>query len=186
MPLGSLRAGGAVSARFTKWGGGRHWEWEGVYVGADEWGHWFFTPVGTRFARPGMEAVASNPWVSVVPHDAPWAASFYPRAQEVSIYVDATTVGRWSQVGPERWEVTMVDLDLDVVLTQDGDLFVDDEDEFLEHRVLLGYPEDVVRLAEQSARSVRAAIAAGDEPFGTVGHALLERIIRDGGVGPAS
>ncbi len=34
----------------------------------------------------------------------------------------------------------MVDLDLDVVLTREGFLFVDDEDEFEEHQVWLGLP----------------------------------------------
>jgi len=46
----------------------------------------------------------------------------------------------------------MVDLDLDVVLTREGHLFVDDEDEFAAHQVELGYPPEVVALAEGVAR----------------------------------
>ena len=74
-----------------------------------------------------------------------------------------------------EWEVTMVDLDLDVVLTRDGHLYVDDEDEFAEHRVQLGYPAEVVALAERWRDLVLAAVAGGDEPFATVGHAWLGR-----------
>jgi protein associated with RNAse G/E len=76
--------------------------------------------------------------------------------------------------GPE-WEVTMVDLDLDVVLTREGHLYVDDEDEFAQHRVELDYPEEVVALAERWRDRVHTAVAAGDEPFATVGHAWLRR-----------
>ncbi len=67
----------------------------------------------------------------------------------------------------------MVDLDLDVVLTREGHLFVDDEDEFAEHQVELGYPAEVVALAERWRDLVLAAVAAGDEPFATVGHEWL-------------
>ena len=40
-----------------------------------------------------------------------------------------------------------VDLDLDVVEGLDREVWVDDEDEFAEHRVELGYPREVVDLA---------------------------------------
>jgi protein associated with RNAse G/E len=73
----------------------------------------------------------------------------------------------------------MVDLDLDVVLTREGHLFVDDEDEFAEHQVSLGYPPEVVALAEDAARTVLAAVAEGREPFATVGHAWLRRVASD-------
>jgi hypothetical protein len=86
----------------------------------------------------------------------------------------AAAGGEDDGTGPE-WEVTMVDLDLDVVLTREGHLFVDDEDEFAEHQVELGYPAEVVALAERWRDLVLSAVAAGDEPFGTVGHEWLRR-----------
>jgi hypothetical protein len=179
MPSGGLPPGTPVASRFTKWGGGRHWEWEGRYLGADEHGHWWYSPAGTRCSRPGLDFVEEDGWVSLVPHVGAYAVGFYPRHRHVSVYVDMTTEPVWqrrdpSDGGPE-WEVTMVDLDLDVVLTREGDLFVDDEDEFAEHQVQLGYPPEVVALAERWRDLVLAAVAAGEEPFGSVGHEWLRR-----------
>lgn len=176
-PLGGLPIGTPVRGRFTKWGGARHWEWNGRYVGEDEFGHWWYAAPGTRCTRPGHDFVEVAGWVSLMPRDRAWAASFYPETKEISVYVDMTTVPEWrprdsSDGGPE-WEVTMVDLDLDIVLTREGDLFVDDEDEFAEHQVELGYPAEVIALAEAAAVDVHAAIASGAEPFASLGHARL-------------
>jgi len=179
LPPGGLAPGTPVAGRFTKWGGGRHWEWVGRYLGADEHGDWWYSPVGTRCVRPGVDFVETDGWVSLVPHEGAYAVGFYPAHREVSIYVDMTTDPVWQRRGADdggpEWEVTMVDLDLDVVLTRDGHLYVDDEDEFAEHRVQLGYPAEVVALAERWRDLVLAAVGAGDEPFATVGHEWLRR-----------
>ena len=181
LPPGGLAPGTPVAGRFTKWGGGRHWEWVGHYLGADAHGHWWYSPAGTRRVRPGVEFVATDGWVSLVPHEGAYAGGFYPAHREIRVYVDMTTEPVWRRreadgdhTGPE-WEVTMVDLDLDVVLTREGHLFVDDEDEFAEHQVELAYPAEVVALAERWRDVVLAAVAAGDEPFATVGHEWLRR-----------
>jgi hypothetical protein len=173
MPLGSPPVGSAVRGRFTKWGDGKHWEWDGVYLGEDDYGRWFYAPAGTRCVRPGVDFVAPDAWVSLVPHEGCWVASFYPAGKDISVYVDMTTRAEWLQRDDAGWEVTMVDLDLDVVLTGEGDLFVDDEDEFAEHQVSLGYPPEVIALAERTAQEVYNTVVSGAEPFGTVGHARL-------------
>ena len=175
-----------MAGRFTKWGGHPHWEWVGTYLGADTHGDWWYSPPGTRCVRPGRDFREEHGWVSLAPSTGAWAAGFYPAAKDVRIYVDMTTEpvwqrrdGRsdhWGADGPE-WEVTMVDLDLDVVLTRDGNLFLDDEDEFLAHRESLGYPPDVVALAERTSTDVLRAVAEGREPFGSVGHAWLDRAL---------
>ncbi len=189
MPAGGLTPGTPVAGRFTKWGGARHWEWDGHYLGADAHGHWWYSPAGTRCVRPGRDFVETDGWVSLVPHEGAYAAGFYPAHREISVYVDMTTEPVWRRreagddgagdggAGPE-WEVTMVDLDLDVVLTREGHLYVDDEDEFALHQVELGYPSEVVALAERWRDLVHAAVAAREEPFATVGHAWLRRANR--------
>ena len=92
----------------------------------------------------------------------------------MAAYVDITTPPSWSRDDERGLDVVaMVDLDLDVVLRVDGELLIDDEDEFEEHRQSLGYPKDVVAVAESTTAAVFASIAAGDEPFHSVGQAWL-------------
>jgi protein associated with RNAse G/E len=46
-----------------------------------------------------------------------------------------------------------------------GRVWVDDEDEFADHRVRYAYPPDLVRLAVTSCDEVRAAVDAGRPPY---------------------
>ena len=58
-----------------------------------------------------------------------------------------------------------------------GRVWVDDEDEFAEHRVRFGYPDEVVRLAMTSCDRVRAAMLAGAAPYdGTTHLPWLQRL----------
>jgi predicted RNA-binding protein associated with RNAse of E/G family len=78
----------------------------------------------------------------------------------VSVYVDIAT--------PPRWDgavVRTVDLDLDVIRLVGGEVYVDDEDEFADHQVSLGYPDDVVAAALRSAARVRASVTGGHPPY---------------------
>ncbi|MGW0229827.1 DUF402 domain-containing protein [Actinopolymorpha singaporensis] len=101
-----------------------------------------------------------------VPYGQGWAARWYARqaaagrASRYSCYVDITTPARVDECG-----VHLVDLDLYVVRTWDGDVEVLDEDEFEEHRFALGYPEAIVKAALRSARNVREAMTAATCPF---------------------
>lgn len=164
-----LHAGDVVDVRFTKWGGGRHWEFPLTVLGTDEYGVWAGARAGAYLWRPAAQFTSRFDWVTLVPHEAAWAASFYDAPdQPVAVYVDMTTPAQWS-----GRTVSLVDLDLDVVLGRDGSLFVDDEDEFELHQVELGYPADVVAMARRSADDVIAAIAEGVEPFATAGDRRL-------------
>jgi hypothetical protein len=166
-----VQPGVVVDVRFTKWGGGQHWEFPVTVLGTDEHGVWAGAGVGTRLWRPAASFVSQFDWVTLVPHGAAWAASFYDSEdQPVAVYVDMTTPAQWSGS-----TVSMVDLDLDVVLRRDGTLFLDDEDEFALHQVELGYPPEVVTMARAAADEVLAAIAEGAEPFGGVGRTWVER-----------
>ena len=164
-----------MAVRFTKWGGGAHWEFPVTLLGDDDLGAWCGAPAGTWLERPGASFSSAFPWVTLFPHDQPGAASYDDSAEQpIAVYVDVTTPAVWD--GPH---VTMVDLDLDVVLSRDGDLLVDDEDEFDEHRVTLGYPADVVALARRTADDLMTAAAAGREPFGEAGSRWLALAQRD-------
>src|SRR6478672_11703127 len=91
MPPGGLAPGTPVAARSTKWGGGAHRAWVGTYLGADEHGHWWYSPAGTRCRTPAGEYFAASSWVSLAPHAGAYAVGFSPAHREVSVYVDMKT-----------------------------------------------------------------------------------------------
>jgi uncharacterized protein len=158
-------AGDPVRMVFRKWGDRPHWEYDARLLGTDEHGAWLGAPAGTHVSRPGVSFTATAAFVSVVPPDGAFVATFYAPntsgpGDPVELYVDITTVPAWAD-----GVVTMVDLDLDVVRGRSGRVWVDDEDEFADHRVRYGYPADVVALATASCDRVHAAVRAGTGPF---------------------
>jgi uncharacterized protein len=158
--------GDPVRIEMEKWGGRPHWQFDGVWLGSDEHGEWIGIPAGTPMSRPGMHLVSGNDQVGLVPHaggpdEGWWIATFHAAsAPRVSVYVDIAT--------PPRWDgnaLRTVDLDLDVVRLVDGEVYVDDEDEFAEHQFELGYPADVVERAGRSCERVRADVAGRVAPY---------------------
>jgi hypothetical protein len=171
----SHRGGGTVQVRYTKWGGGDHWSFDGRWLGMDSFGVWVQVPLGTHFAKPGTQITAERHHVILLPHDLPFTAAFYrplPEdvGQQIATYVDISTVPMWTGD-----VVTIVDLDLDVIRSGNGDILVDDEDEFAEHQELLGYPAEIVALAEASCAARLAEVRGGLEPFERVAAAWLAR-----------
>ncbi|MDR8411213.1 DUF402 domain-containing protein [Nonomuraea sp. 3-1Str] len=147
---------------YRKYGGALHWHHRGTLLGEDEHGAWVGVPDGT-LARKGTDPPVR--WetgiVMLFPRDAWWTASFHVPPHRTDVYVDVTTVPEWRE-----GEVTMVDLDLDVIRMRDGRLFLDDEDEFAEHQVLLGYPAEVIARAEETAAMLMTAVGSRQDPFG--------------------
>jgi hypothetical protein len=175
---GHVGDGDGVLVRYTKWGGGQHWTLTGHRLGEDEHGVWVAVPIGTVASRPGSAFAAERHHVILFPPDVPCTAAFYQPlpgdgGDQIETYVDISTVPEWRD-----GEVTMVDLDLDVIRFADGSVVVDDEDEFAEHQVALGYPPEIVALAEQSCAARLAEVRAGTPPYGGVGAAWLRRVSR--------
>ncbi|GAA2755150.1 DUF402 domain-containing protein [Actinopolymorpha rutila] len=164
----SFTTGDDLLVEFRKWPATLHYRVTAVFLGADEFGAW----VGSMKGRPVDRGagrrpnVVSEDWVSFLPYGRGWAARWYARqaaagrASRYSCYVDITTPARLDEHG-----VHLVDLDLDVVRTWDGAVEVLDEDEFQEHRRVLGYPEPIVKSALRSVADVREAMTAGTCPF---------------------
>lgn len=157
----------------AKWPDRPHWTFHGRYLGSDEHGAWIGSPAGARFERPGASFVGPVDQLTLVPspggdHDRAWVAAFHGgggagldlRRGPVDTYVDIAT--------PPRWEgsvVRSVDLDLDVIRGVSGRVWVDDEDEFADHRVRFGYPAEIVAMALHSCDRVQAAMAARTPPY---------------------
>ena len=146
---------------FTKWGDRPHWEYDAVHLGTDEHGTWVGLPVGTQVARPGREFRTDEAQVVLVP-PAGFVATYYARGGSTpcDLYVDITTVPRLGQD-----VMRAVDLDLDVVRGWTGRVWVDDEDEFAEHRVRYGYPPEVVEHAVRTCTRVRGEVERSEVPF---------------------
>jgi hypothetical protein len=163
----AIEVGDRVRIEMEKWGGRPHWRFDAIWLGMDEHGEWIGIPAGTPMSRPGMDVVSENDQVGLIPsaglpeEERWWLATFHaPDAPRVSVYVDITTAPRW-----DGSVLRTVDLDLDVIRLVGGEVLVDDEDEFAEHQVELGYPRDVVALAEASRERVHAAVLRADRPF---------------------
>jgi hypothetical protein len=149
----------------TKWGDRPHWEFDAVFLGSDAHGDWIGIVAGTTLVRPGATYVAPTDQVGLVPPPGPaagrgWLVTFHAKGGPVRVYVDITT--------PPVWDgavVRAVDLDLDVIRGNTGRVWVDDEDEFADHRVRYAYPDDVVRAAMDSCDRVHADVAGGRAPY---------------------
>ena len=162
-----MRLGDPIRVVKTKWGDRPHWEYDATWLGRDEHGTWFGAPAGTVIRRPDLALTSTVDQVGLVPSAAHgggggWVASFHAPGYDVSTYVDMTTVPVW-----DGSIVRAVDLDLDVIRTSAGEVFVDDADEFAAHRMAYGYPPDVVSLAERSCAWVLESVLAGGPPFGS-------------------
>ena len=157
-----------------KWPDSPHWEFEGVWLGADAHGQWVGIPRGTWLSRPGAGFHATADHVSLFPHDAWWSAVFYDDDPErpVDIYVDIATPSTW-----DGDTVRCIDLDLDVIRGTTGRVWIDDEDEFAEHQVELAYPPEVIDAALASCEEVRRLVEADEPPFArSVGAAWIARL----------
>jgi len=176
-----------VRVVMTKWGGRPHWEYDAVLLGQDRHGSWIGVRSGTRMARPGAIYEAPTDQVVLVPDtagptlgDAGWVATFHAVGGPLRVYVDITTPPEWSGTAPGAGGgagvgavVAAVDLDLDVIRGNSGRVWVDDEDEFAEHRVAFEYPDPVVAGALASCAAVERAVASGAAPYdGTADHWL--------------
>lgn len=183
--------GDPVRVEVTKWGDRPHWRFAGVWLGSDAYGEWLGFPAGTHNSRPGFAFDSEVDAVTLVPHEGHWLATFHASGIWCDLYIDVSTPATW-----DGDVLRTVDLDLDVIrmAPEDpglsftapqnqragwGEVFIDDEDEFLEHQVAYGYPPEVVAAARASADDLHAAVVAGAAPYDKVAHlpwlALLDQ-----------
>jgi len=156
-----LQVGGPVRCVMSKYGDRPHWEFDGVLLGSDTHGDWVGVPAGTPMARPGAAFVPPVDSVLLVPaDDEGWLGTFYAPGFRVEVYVDVTTPATWD--GPV---LRAVDLDLDVVRGETGRVWIDDEDEFAEHRLAYGYPDSLVATASRTCDDVHRRVLARSAPF---------------------
>jgi uncharacterized protein len=170
-----------VRVVYTKYDGSLHWHQVMRYLGEDEHGIWLGGAAGSTTQR-GYEPpiVLDQPFVELIPDGQWWTATFNGDPARTEVYCDIGTPPRWqwpADGAADPAEVTMVDLDLDVLrLRADQRVIVVDEDEFAVHQVRYGYPPDVISQAERAAAFLLDVISAKAEPFGAVYQDWLDRV----------
>ena len=159
---------------YTKFDGSLHWHQTMHYLGKDEHGIWLGAPPGTSIRRGSEPPITmEQAFVGLIPAGQWWTATFNGEPAATEIYCDIGTPPRW----PDPAEVTMVDLDLDVLrLRADQRVLLDDEDEFAVHQVRYRYPADVISNAEAAAAWLLDAVSAKAEPFGAAYRRWLDMV----------
>ena len=158
---------------WRKWDDTPHWQHALELLGEDDTGTWFGQREGSTSSRPGASEMVRGDNVWNVVAGRGWTVRFFRVVAGGGWRIaesDAGTVGLYSDIGTAieldaaAHKITGIDLDLDVI--QIGErLVLDDEDEFAEHRVSMGYPEDVASRAQQDAATVLSLVRAGLPPF---------------------
>ncbi|MGO4385559.1 DUF402 domain-containing protein [Specibacter sp. RAF43] len=159
--------GDLVVARNRKYDGTAHWVVPGRYLGSDEHGHWIFQGTGEFISRPGAALYTASDAVLLVPHLGDWVATFYGdrHPDGVELYVDLAVAPSWSRIRPGVVEFHLIDMDLDVIRSTGHGVYVDDEDEFAEHRRLMNYPHGLCTRMEAACAALVDAVSARRAPF---------------------
>lgn len=162
-----------VTVQYFKYPDTLHWRHDLHLLGEDDHGVWLGGEQGTTLQRGTEPVIALEaPLVQLVGPGRSWSAIFRPSEIDVEVYVDVITPARWV----DRGRVEMIDLDLDVIRRRNGAVYVDDEDEFEEHRRTLAYPPHMVDTARTTAARMVLALELGRPPFDGTAAGWLDRV----------
>jgi protein associated with RNAse G/E len=110
----------------------------------------------------------------LLPPDASWTAFWNTdKTKPHELYIDIIKL-----IKADSDEIRMIDLDLDVARTWNGDVAVLDRDEFELHQKVLQYPKDVIELAKRTTESLEERVRSRREPFGAVGDSWRNRALQ--------
>lgn len=154
--------GRRLDFRWRKWDGSPHWVHDCVYLGSDEWGDWLGQREGWRSARPGREFLAETDSVTLMAPSGEFAATINDSHPRVRVYIDVAWGVGWDDDGTP----VGIDMDLDVVKALDGrGIWIDDRDEWDDHRVALAYPAEMVERLDGVAEDLRRRVVDGAPPY---------------------
>jgi hypothetical protein len=146
--------------RWRKWDGSPHWLHECVYLGSDRWGDWFGQLPGWDSSRPGRTFTPQHPNITLLPPSGDYAYTRNASPHRTRVYIDIAWDVRWQDGEP-----TGIDMDLDVVDREGVGVYVDDRDEWDEHRAAFGYPAEIVDKLEALTLDLERRVTARDAPF---------------------
>ena len=141
-----------------------HWRHETIYLGEDEHGLWFRQLEGSYSSRPGMDYNTETPVLFLVDREGNWVAKIFPpnRDDHMLIYIDIASQVVWNE---ETLTVTGIDMDLDVIKLDTGKMWIEDEDEFLDHTQTMGYSDELVSVTQETAKTLLDKVVNNHAPF---------------------
>jgi protein associated with RNAse G/E len=155
---------GDVDVVLRKYDGRPHRRTTTRRLGKDRFGTWLGIPKGTvvtySYGGKRPHPLVDDAVRLIVP-GAWWCAIFFAESSDREVYCDVVVPARWQSPA----EVTLIDLDLDLVRFRDGRVRLDDEDEFRANTTAYGYPPQVVEHATAAAEDLRTALETDTEPF---------------------
>jgi hypothetical protein len=148
-------------------------------LGEDEFGRWLGVSKGNSWwaVDHSESGVFGASFVKVIPPGTFWTACF--NLGDPVVDVDIVLPVQWADDALEE-----VDLELDVLRFNSGEVRVRDRDKFDEVRASWAMPGAVATQAEETCERIRHLIEAGAEPFGSVGQRWLTRYVAEAGVIP--
>jgi len=141
-------------------------------LGEDQYGRWLGAAQGDTWTGQDTAGVFLAPVVKLVPRDTYWTACFQP--VEPVVDVDIVLPPRWLDGALEE-----VDLELDILRSAAGQVWVRDRDEFESVRERWPMPQDLVMRAEATCEEIRAQVERRTEPFGEVGLRWLRLLMEE-------
>lgn len=158
--------GELVVARAWKYNGAPHWVVPGYLLGSDEHGYWIHQPEGSLVSRPGRAHLADCAALCLVPREGSWLGTFYASdAVDMDLYLDVSTRIGWQPLPAGGWEVNSIDMDLDVIRSGSRGLYLDDEDEFIDHARQMRYPQELQSSMRTAADELLARVHTNEPPF---------------------
>ena len=163
-----------VEVRLFKWPYRPRSVAQAYLIDEDIFGKWIGVAKGNlRSSADGStQGVFDHSFIKLFPHNTYWTACF--GFADHPIDVDISLPAKWSESTVEE-----VDLELDVIRTSDGLVYIRDEDEFQQVVQTFSMPDDIAQQAEQTCLDIRFQIEKRQEPFGEVGLTKLAQFLNE-------
>jgi len=158
----TLATGDRLPVASTKYDGSLHYRYALTVVSIADGALRAWAPAGThldsyRGSRPASRHMLHVHWIDRDYNlEVMWEPDWTPNKHYVNIAL------------PSRWDdgtLRFVDLDLDLIWRPDGQVVLDDADEFAEHRLRFAYPPELVDRAWAAVAEVRGLMERRVPPF---------------------